>query len=67
MSKGKKFNTPKKHWGKRDHKKSYSYSVMGSEHKKFKWFFRCKSWFKDNSLKRMAMRFPSAHEIWNWD
>ena len=29
--------------------------------------FRKKKWFTEESLKRMAMRFPMSHEIWGWD
>jgi len=78
MSKGKKFNTPKRFWYKMNKKtKRPSYAVqswrnenphvMGEEHKKFKWFFRKKKWFTDELLKRMSMRFPMSHEIWGWD
>jgi len=77
MSKGKKFNTPKKFWLKLGKRKRPWYAiqswrknnphVMSKNHKKFKWYFRCKDWFKDSSLKRMSMRFPMSHEIWGWD
>ena len=78
MSKGRKYNTPERHWrkmGKCCGRPWYSRPtwsktnphVMSRNHKKFKWFFRCKSWFTDNSLKRMSMRFPMSHEIWGWD
>ena len=67
MSKGKKFNTPKRFWNKMPHKKSWKAHVMSSNHKKFKWFFRKKKWFTEESIKRMAMRFPMSHEIWCWD
>ena len=67
MSKGKKFKTPRKYWGKCPHDKGYAAHVMGSKHKKFKWFYRKKRWFTDEALKKMSMRFPTAHEIWGWD
>lgn len=67
MSKGKKFKTPRKYWGKCPHDKGYAAHVMGSKHKKFKWFYRKKKWFTDEALKKMSMRFPTAHEIWGWD
>jgi len=67
MSKGKKYKTPKRFWNKNPHKKSWKAHVMSSDHKKFKWFFRQKKWFKDNNLQRMSMRFPMSHEIWGWD
>ena len=67
MSKGKKYNTPKRFWHKMPHKKSWRAHVMSSDHKKFKWFFRKKKWFTDELLKRMSMRFPMSHEIWGWD
>ena len=67
MSKGKKYKTQKRFWNKMPHKKSLKAHVMSSSHKKFKWFFRKKKWFTEESLKRMAMRFPMPHEIWCWD
>ena len=67
MSKGKKIKTPRKYWGKCPHDKGYAAHVMGSKHKKFKWFYRKKKWFTDEALKKMSMRFPTAHEIWGWD
>ena len=67
MSKGKKYNTPKRFWNKIPHKKSWKAHVMSSNHKKFKWFFRKKKWFTDELLNRMSMRFPMSHEIWGWD
>lgn len=77
MSKGKKFKTPKRHWIKMSKKRRPWYArqtwrkfnphVMSSNHKKFKWFFRKKKWFTEESLKRMSMRFPMSHEIWGWD
>ena len=77
MSKGKKFNTPKRFWRKMSKKprpwyarqtwRKFNVHVMSKNHKKFKWFFRCKGWFKDSSLNRMSMRFPMSHEIWGWD
>ena len=68
MSKGKKYKTPKRFWNKMLHKKkSWKAHVMSSSHKKFKWFYRQKRWFTDEGLKRMSMRFPTAHEIWGWD
>lgn len=44
-------------------KKSLKAHVMSSNHKKSKWFFRKKKWFTEESIKRMAMRFPMSHEI----
>lgn len=77
MSKGKKFNTPKRFWKKMSKKprpwyarqtwRKFNPHIMSRNHKKFKWFFRQKKWFKDNSWKRMSMRFPRSYEIWNWD
>ena len=67
MSKGKKYKTPKKYWGKKVHGKTWRAHVMSSDHKKFKWFFRHKKWFTDGSLTRMSMRFPMCHEILGWD
>lgn len=78
MSKGKKYNTPKRFWYKmRKKTKRPPYAVqswrtsnphvMSKNHKKFKWFYRKKRWFTDEGLKRMSMRFPTAHEIWGWD
>lgn len=77
MSKGKKFNTPERFWIKLGKRKRPWYArptwrktnthVMSKDHKKFKWYFRCKDWFKDNSLRRMSMRFPMSHEIYGWD
>lgn len=78
MSKGKKFNTPKRFWkNMRNKTKRPLYAiqwwrltnahVMGERHKKFKWYFRKKKWFTDGDLKRMSMRFPMSHEIWGWD
>ena len=67
MSKGKKYNTPKKFWNKLPHKKSFKSHVMGGGHKKYKWFFRKKKWFTDEFLNRMSMRKPMSHEIWGWD
>ena len=68
MSKGKKFKTPKRFWNKIGKKvKFFNAHVMSKNHKKFKWFFRKKSWFTDESLKKMSMRFPKSHEIWGWD
>lgn len=67
MSKGKKYKTPKKFWGKKTHDKGWRAHVMGSNHKKYKWFYRCKKWFKDELLQKMSMSFPTAHEIYGWD
>lgn len=68
MSKGNKQNTPKKYWNKLGKKiKFYHAHVMSKSHKKFKWHFRKKKWFTDESLERMSMRFPMSHEIWGWD
>ena len=78
MSKGKKFNTPKRFWHKMRKKtkrppyarqtwRTSNVHVMGKKHKKFKWFFRKKSWFTDDSLQKMSMRMPMSHEIWGWD
>lgn len=79
MSKGKKFNTPKRFWHKVDMRKRkrpwyahprWRYTtphVFGRNHNKFKWFFRQKKWFVDGTLKRMSMKFPRSHEIWGWD
>jgi len=77
MSKGKKFNTPKKFWCKMSKKprpwyarqtwRKFNPHVMGKSHKKFKWYFRQKKWFKDESLEKMSMRKPMSHEIWGWD
>ena len=68
MSKGKKYNSPKKHWSKMGKKVKFFHAhVMSKSHKKFKWFFRKKKWFTDESLERMSMRKPMSHEIWGWD
>jgi hypothetical protein len=78
MSKGKKFNTPKKFWRKmlkktkrpwyaRQSWRKTTAHVLGRNHSKFKWYFRQKKWYNDNSMKRMSMRFPMSHEIWCWD
>jgi hypothetical protein len=67
MSKGKKYNTPKKYWGKCPHSRRWRYHVMGGKHNKFKWFYRSKKWFTDELLQKMSMRFPTSHEIWGWD
>ena len=78
MSKGKKFNTPKKFWRKmlkktkrpwyaRQSWRKTTAHVLGRNHSKFKWYFRQKKWYNDNSIKRMSMRFPMSHEIWGWD
>ena len=67
MSKGKKYKTPKRFWNKTPHSRRWVAHVMGGKHNKFKWFFRKKRWFTDESLKRLAMRFPMSHEIWGWD
>jgi hypothetical protein len=67
MSKGKKFKTPKRFWGKNPHSRRWKAHVMGSKHKKFKWFFRKKKWFTDENLQKMSMRKPFSHEIWGWD
>jgi hypothetical protein len=50
MSKGKKFNTPKKYWGKCPHSRRWRCHVMGGKHNKFKWFYRSKKWFTDELL-----------------
>ena len=78
MSKGKKFNTPKKFWRKmlkktkrpwyaRQSWRKTTAHVLGRNHSKFKWYFRQKKWYNDSFVKRMSMRFPMSHEIWGWD
>lgn len=78
MSKGKKYNTPKRFWHKMRKKtkrppyakQRWRYTtahVMGKKHNKLKWFYRKKKWFIDVLLKRMSFKFPTSHEIWGWD
>lgn len=68
MAKGKKYSTPKKYWRKMGKTMKWTHChVMSKSHKKYKWFFRKKSWFTDESLQKMSMRKPMSHEIWGWD
>ena len=78
MSKGKKFNTPKRFWHKmRKNTKRPDYArcawrlntphVMGRDHKKFKWFFRNKKWFKNYDGEKLSHQKMNMRELWFWD
>ena len=78
MSKGKKFNTPKRFWHKMRKKtkrpdyapsawRIYNPHVMGKKHKKSKWFYRNKKWFKEYDGERMSHQKMNMIELWNWD
>ena len=78
MSKGKKFNTPKRFWHKmrkKTKRPEYGYMswrykrphVMGRNHNKFKWFYRNKKWFKEYDGERMSHQKMNMIELWNWD
>lgn len=78
MSKGKKFNTPKRFWHKmRAKTKRPSYAscswrtesphVLGRNHNKFKWFYRNKKWFKCFEGGHMSHQKMNKSELWYWD
>ena len=78
MSNGKKFNTPKKFWHnmrKKTRRPSYAKCywrisnphVMGRGHKKFKWFFRNKKWFKNYEGDKLGHQKMNMIELWFWD
>ena len=78
MSKGKKFNTPKRFWKnmrKKTKRPSYSVQswrktsphVFGQRHKKFKWYYRNKKWFKEFDGERLSHQKMNNYELWFWD
>lgn len=78
MSKGKKFNTPKRFWNKMKKKtKRPWYStqswrktnphVFGRNHNKFKWFYRNKKWFKSFEGNHISHQKMNKMELWFWD
>ena len=78
MSKGKKFNTPKRFWKnmcKKTKRPPYSTQswrkttphVFGQRHKKFKWYYRNKKWFKEFDGERLSHQKMNNYELWFWD
>lgn len=77
MSRGKKYNTPKRFWKKMSRKprpwyarqswRKFSPHVIGRKHNKFKWHYRQKKWYNEQNVSHMSMRFPTSHELWFWD
>lgn len=78
MSKGKKYNTPRRFWkNMRNKTKRPEYTtqwwrltnphVMGKDHKKHKWFYRSKKWFKEFDGGRISHQKMNKIELWFWD
>lgn len=78
MSKGRKFNTPRRFWknmSKKTKRPRYSYQswrksnahVLGKEHNKLKWFYRNKKWFKNFEGKKISHQKMNSIELWFWD
>lgn len=78
MSKGKKFNTPKKFWKNMRKKtkrpgyvtqswRSKNAHVFGENHNKYKWFFRGKKWFKNFEGGHLGHKKMNMVELWFWD
>jgi hypothetical protein len=78
MSKGKKFNTPRRFWKnmlKKTKRPPYSSQawrkasphVFGKDHNKYKWYFRHRKWFKSFEGNKLSHKKMNMRELWFWD